>query len=60
MSNNYKISIKTKQLNVLFNKTRFVSCIDSYNRIFLRLEVNKLLIQYNNLLKDVANNVVNY
>ncbi len=43
--NNHEISIETKQLNMSFNETRsFVSCTNSHNRTFSRLEINEFLI----------------
>jgi len=46
--NNCEISMRAKQLNVSFNETRFfVSCTNSHNKAFLRLEINEFLIQHN-------------
>ncbi len=45
LSNNYEISMKTKQLNVSFNEPKsFVSCTNNYNKALLRLEINESLI----------------
>ncbi len=43
--NNCEISMKTKQLNVLFNETKsFMSYTNNYNRAFLKLEINEFLV----------------
>jgi len=45
LSNNCEISMRAKQLNVSFNKTRSsMSCTNNHNKALLKLEINELLV----------------